>query len=421
MRKILISTMIGNGLEWYDYALYAQFSHIIGIHFFPESDLADILTFAVFAAGFIVRPLGAVFFGALGDIFGRRYALAVGMISMAIPTAAIGFLPSYQVIGVFAPILLTLMRLIQGFSLGGEFSGCISYVVESSDIKKRGLYGSTTFLSMCLGMLFGGLTAELCKQVMDHEFLVSFGWRIPFFFGLFIGLIGYYIRTKLQESPLYEEAKANGNISRTPVMDLARYNSKRLIIAIGLYLSVTVPFYINTVYLSTHIKYVGFDDSLASKANIAILISMSCALVVSAWISDKIGRKPVMTFACFVYLVLAYPLFALISPNSSQALVILTSAIMGGMNGIFMGPIPTVLVELFPTNIRFTGVALSYNLTAAIFGGTTPMILMILIAKFSSVMIVPYYLTIFICITLVSLIYYKETYKNILNEKFREA
>ena len=409
--------MIGNGLEWYDYALYAQFANIIGMHFFPESQLTDILTFAVFAAGFIVRPLGGIFFGAIGDMVGRRHALAIGMICMSIPTAAIGLLPSYSAIGIFAPILLTIMRLIQGFSLGGEFSGCISYVVESAPINRRGVCGSTTFLSMCLGMLFGTLTAELCKQLMDHEFLISFGWRIPFVLGLFIGLIGFYIRTKLQESPIYEEAKKNGNLSKTPVMDLVVSHYKTLIIAMGIYLSVTVPFYINTVYLSTHIINIGFSDQVASRASMIVLIAMSCSLLFSAWVSDIVGRKPIMAASCIIYIVSARWLFGMIDPDGSNSMVYLSAGFMGAINGMFMGPVPTVLVELFPTKIRFTGVALSYNISAAIFGGTTPMILMILISKFSNPMIVPYYLTIFLCLTLFTLLYYGETYKKILNEQ----
>lgn len=413
--------MIGNALEWYDYALYAQFAHIIGLHFFPESRLTHILTFAVFAAGFVVRPLGAVFFGTIGDTLGRRFALALGMITMAIPTAAIGFLPSYDTIGIFAPILLTLMRLIQGFSLGGEFSGCISYVVESSSINHRGLAGSTTFLSMCIGMLFGSMTAELCKRVMSPEYLIAFGWRLPFALGLFIGLIGFYIRTKLHESPLYQEAKATGNLSKTPIVDLMQENYKNLIIAIGIYLSVTVPFYINTVYLSTYIQNLGFEDAIASKANIAALISMSCSLVLSAWISDKIGRKPVMIFACIVYIIVAVPAFYIICNSPNPRIIITTCAIMGAINGLFMGPVPTVLVELFPTKVRFTGVALSYNLSAAIFGGTTPMILLILISQFQNNMIVPYYLSVFICITLFTLIYYQETYKSKLYDSKSSA
>ncbi|MDX1924709.1 MAG: MFS transporter [Rickettsiaceae bacterium] len=416
MTKILVSTMVGNALEWYDYALYAQFATIIGIHFFPKSELTEILTFAVFAAGFIVRPLGAVVFGNIGDKVGRKFALTLGMITMAIPTAAIGFLPSYETIGIAAPILLTVIRLIQGFSLGGEFSGCISYVVESSEMKHRGLAGSSAFFSMCIGMLFGSFTAEFCKVVMSEEFLVSFGWRIPFVMGLFIGLIGLYIRTRLHESPLYLKAKENGNLSKTPVFDLVKHHKKTMLVAIGLYLSVTVPFYITTVYLSSFVEHLGFSSSCASLSNIAVLISMATSIIISAIISDKIGRKPVMIIACMMFLFSSYPLFWVMSHTKDSDVIIIASAILAAINGFFMGPIPTVLVELFPTKIRFTGVALSYNLSAAIFGGTSPMFIMILIKEFGDTSVIPYCLCNFVCISLATLIFYRETYKNLLNE-----
>lgn len=410
MRKILVSGMIGNALEWYDYALYAQFAYIIGAHFFPKSDLREILTFAVFAAGFIVRPLGAVIFGNLGDRFGRRIALAVGILTMAIPTAGIGFLPSYETIGVAAPIILTLIRLIQGFSLGGEFSGCIAYIVESSEKKHRGVAGSAAFMSMCMGMVFGTLTAAFCRKIMDEKYLFEFGWRIPFILGLFIGLVGLYIRMNLHESPVYKEAKAHGNLSRTPLKDLVKFYPKQLFIGMGIYLTVTVPFYIVTVFIDSYIQQIGFSDIVASNATIATLICMTIALPLSAHLSDKIGRKPVMVMGCLGFSFFAYPLFWLMNHTADANTAIIAAACLSSICGFFMGPVPTVLVELFPTNIRFTGVALSYNMSAAIFGGTAPMVSMLMIREFGDKTVMAYYIGIFVAITLLTLMFYKETY-----------
>jgi MHS family proline/betaine transporter-like MFS transporter len=208
--------MIGNALEWYDYALYAQFVPIISQHFFPESldpHTKKILAFAIFAAGFIIRPVGAVVFGGIGDRMGRRFALMLGILTMAIPTATIGLLPSYASIGVAAPVLLTLVRLIQGFSLGGEFSGCITYIVEHAPASKRGIAGSASFISMCGGMLLGSATAIALSHFLSKEDLYDYGWRLPFIAGLFIGLIGLYIRTHLAESPLYKAAKESNNLN----------------------------------------------------------------------------------------------------------------------------------------------------------------------------------------------------------------
>ena len=178
MKKIIISGMIGNALEWYDYALYAQFAYIIGQKFFPQTDFVNILTFAVFAAGFVARPLGGVIFGHIGDKMGRRIALVVGILLMAIPTAGIGLLPSYDSIGIAAPIILVFIRLLQGFSLGGEFSGCIAYIVEHSPAQSRALAGSASFVSMCLGMLLGLMVAQGFTYFLTEEALISWGWRV---------------------------------------------------------------------------------------------------------------------------------------------------------------------------------------------------------------------------------------------------
>lgn len=416
MRKVLVSGMIGNALEWYDYALYAQFASIIGMHFFPNSELREILTYAVFASGFIIRPLGAIVFGNIGDRLGRRLALALGILTMAIPTAAIGFLPSYQTIGVAAPILLTVIRLIQGFSLGGEFSGCIAYIVESSPKKSRGLAGSAAFVSMCAGMLFGTFTASFCKFVMSETFLIEFGWRIPFVAGLFIGLVGLYIRWNLKESPAYVVAKEKGYLSRSPVKDLFKDNLKELFVSMGLYLTVTVPFYIITVYMDSYFVELGFSSKFASQANILMLTTMIFFLPISAFISDTIGRKPVMIIGCLLFIALSYPIFWTMNNADSDIVVLLSACTLAAISGFFMGPVPTVLVENFPTKVRFTGVALSYNMSAAVFGGTAPMVCIMLIKYFGDKLIIAYYISFFALITLFVLKYYNETNKISLNE-----
>ncbi len=185
MKKVVISGMIGNALEWYDYALYAQFAYIIGLKFFPKTEFIEILTFAVFAAGFVVRPLGGIIFGQIGDRLGRRKALVLGILLMAVPTAGIGLLPSYNSIGIAAPIILVIIRLLQGFSLGGEFSGCIAYIVEHSPADKRGLAGSAAFVSMCMGMLLGLGVAQAFTYFLSEESLLSWGWRTVYCWSLY--------------------------------------------------------------------------------------------------------------------------------------------------------------------------------------------------------------------------------------------
>lgn len=410
MRKVLVGGMVGNALEWYDYALYAQFAPILGKHFFPDSDLTEILTFAVFAAGFIVRPLGGVIFGNIGDRFGRRIALMLGIITMAIPTAAIGLLPPYAAIGIAAPIALTITRLLQGFSLGGEFSSCITYIVEYAPMSYRGLAGSAPFISMCIGMLFGSFTAWTLSCVMPYEEIVEWGWRIPFIGGFFIGIIGLYIRSKLAESPLYQEAKAHKVISQNPFYETISKYWKRLLIGMGIYLTVTAPFYTLTVFAESFMQKLGYSAKASSITSALILISITCALPLSAAISDRIGRKPVMVSTALCIIICTYPCLYILGWMD----VVFSAVSMCGLAfilGCYMGPVPTVLVELFPTKVRLTGVALSYNISAALFGGTAPMIGMYFVKFTGDKFAIAYYLSVMAVVTLVTLKFFEESYR----------
>jgi MHS family proline/betaine transporter-like MFS transporter len=308
MKKVAIFGMIGNGLEWYDYALYAQFASIMGKHFFPDSTMRETLTLAVFAAGFIVRSLGGIVLGNIGDRFGRRDALVIGIITMAIPTAVIGLLPGYDAIGITAPIILIFIRLLQGFSLGGEFSGCISYIVEHTEAEQRGLAGSSSFVSMCGGMLLGLATAAGFSYFMEQESLMEWGWRIFFIVRLFIGAIGLYIRSNLSESPIYKQAKETGCLSRFPIREILSKYRLELIIAIGLYVTVTAPFYTVTVFIGNFMKILGYSQSQSSIVGSVILITMMIIFPISATISDKIGRRSVLMTGILLIILLSYPI-----------------------------------------------------------------------------------------------------------------
>lgn len=420
MRKVVISGMIGNALEWYDYALYAQFAHIIGLKFLPKTDFVEIITFALFAAGFVIRPLGGIWFGQIGDKFGRRVALVIGILLMAVPTAGIGLLPSYEVIGIAAPIILTIIRLLQGFSLGGEFSGCIAYIVEHAPHGKRGLAGSASFVSMCLGMLLGLGVANGFSYFLSEEALLEWGWRIPFILGLFIGLVGLYIRSHLSESPVYKAAKEAGCLSRTPLREVFTAYLPQLLIAIGIYINVTAPFYTTTVFMKHFMQTLGYSLDQGSFTCAVILVTMTIVFPISAYISDKVGRKPVIIAGSLLLIINIYPIFlALTSMN--YHLAVFSQIIFAAIVGIYMGPVPTLLVEMFPTKVRFTGVAISYNLSAAIFGGTAPMVGTALYKSTGNNMTYGYYLIGLAIFCLMVIFLYKETYQRDLLENVCEA
>ncbi|MEQ9115546.1 MAG: MFS transporter [Rickettsiales bacterium] len=417
MYKVVISGMIGNALEWYDFALYGHFVHIITKLFFPQADpyAGMIATYTIFAAGFVMRPVGAVIFGYIGDKFGRRISLSISILMMALPTACIGLLPTYEQIGIWAPILLCVIRLIQGASIGGEFSGCIAFLVEYSPMKKRGLIGSASMVSLCAGMLLGSLVATLVSRTMDVADFESWGWRVPFLIGIVIGLIGIYVRTSLHESPVYLEAKKRNELSSKPVREIISSYLPELVLAIGMYLTVTVPFYTFTMFVKSfmvgNLKY-SYDTSLYVH-----LVSLTVAMIVmpiSAWFSDVYGRKPVLKYSTYGFIVFIYPIFWLLTKGTLEW-VMVSQILFALFVGIYMGPVPAALVELFPTRVRFTGVAVSYNFSAAAFGGTAPLVATWLIKNSGRYDSVAMYIIFFCILTLITLKYYKETYRKKLN------
>jgi MHS family proline/betaine transporter-like MFS transporter len=412
MKKVIISGMIGNALEWYDYALYAQFASIISQQFFPKQDetVSLIATFGVFAVGFLVRPIGAVLFGIIGDRYGRRLALSLAILLMSVPTACIGLLPSYEQIGIAAPLLLTLIRILQGLSLGGEFSGCIAYVVEHAPMSRRGLAGSTSFVSMCIGILMGSLTAICLSSILSEQDLKSWGWRMPFIAGLAIGVIGLYIRMHLSESPIYQKAKDNGEISAAPLTEILVGYMRPMLVAMGIYMNVTVPFYLVSIFVNNFmqsmLKYPIADSVFI---NCMSLITLIIVMPLSAHMSDKVGRKPMLLTGIILNIVLAYPIFLMLN-SGGFILPLISQILFATATGIYMGPMPTTLVELFPTRVRFTGVALSYNLIAGLFGGTAPMFSFWLINATKNNLSIAYYVMAAALVSLFTIVFYKETY-----------
>lgn len=418
MRRVVISGMIGNGLEWYDFALYGQFAPILAKHFFPNDGTPDgetlsmLATYGVFAAGFLMRPLGAILFGHIGDRYGRKLALTIAILMMAIPTACIGLLPTYAQIGILAPVLLTLIRLLQGMSLGGEFSGSIAFIVEHSKDHHRGLAGSASMASLVAGMLLGALVATITSLSMSESALFEWGWRVPFVLGLFIGFIGFYIRHHTEESPKYMEAKEAGDLSATPLRDAFTKHLGPMSQGVGIYLTVTLPFYILTVFMIGYLNSTlghSMDESLL--LNALSMLFMLPIIVGSAWWSDKHGRKGILTVSAAALLVLAYPIFLML--NSGSFVIILAGLLLYALiNGAFLGPVPALLVELFPTSIRSTAMAISYNIAGALFGGTAPYVSKWLISKTGDPKVVAFYLMASAAVTLFTLRFFKDRYND---------
>jgi MHS family proline/betaine transporter-like MFS transporter len=412
MKKVILSGMMGNGLEWYDYALYAQMTFIISELFFPgTNESAKLLaTFGVFAVGFVFRPVGAVLFGYIGDRYGRRASLVIAILMMAIPTGCIGLLPTYEQIGMLAPILLTLIRIFQGMSLGGEFSGSITYMVEHAPSNRRGIAGAASVVSLIIGFLLGSFVALLFVKGLSPESFHAWGWRVPFLLGIVIGLVGLYIRKECDESPAYEEAKRKGNLSDKPVRTALALHKIKMLQAFALYISVTMPFYLVSVYLLSFTqKKLGLAAGDALAINTTTMVTMLISTVISAAISDKIGRKPILLVGAVIMMFSVLPLFSLMG-TMVYANVFLAQIILGLVVGCYISVIPTVLVEIFPTSIRYTGMAMAYNLAAAAFGGTAPMVCEWLIGKTGTYMSIGWYVVLCNVVSLTALYFYRDRY-----------
>lgn len=454
--KVIISGMLGNGLEWYDYALYGHMAVIFSKLFFPEGNSSDnlIITLLIFAFGFLPRPLGSIFFGWLGDKYGRKKALTASMIMMALPTGCIGLLPTYETIGIAAPILLTIIRALQGFSLGGAYSGSISYVVEHAPPEKRSTVGSVIKLSLVIGFLLGSLVSAAFAQVLGDAAFESWGWRLPFFLGVGIGFVGFYIRHHGEESPVYEQAKKDGALSPNPLRDTFTKHLGKMTRAFCAYMFVTVPFYIIAIYSIAYSKnHLGISQSDALLINSLAMASMFITIFPAARMADRLGRKKVLLMAIVAMLALAYPAFDqmqtdLVSHTETQKVtdkagdpvidtatgeaqtkqvivvdhpasflhVLIGQCILALILGWYLGPIPAVLVEIFPTSVRYTGMSLAYNL-CAIIGGFTPSIAEYLIKSSGSNMSIVWLMLGAGAISFVTLFTYKDKWREPLAEQ----
>lgn len=414
MKKVVVSGMIGNGLEWYDYALYGQMAWIISRLFFPEGDatVALLATYGVFAAGFVVRPLGGVLFGWIGDTYGRKRAMVLAVLMMAIPTGCIGLLPTYEAIGIWAPVLLTLIRLLQGLSLGGEFSGSITYIVEHAPPHRRGVAGSASLVSLNMGFLLGLLVTQGFMYALGDEAFMEWGWRVPFILGIAIGFIGFYIRTHCCESPVYEQARDAGHLSATPVRDAIRRHPWEIAQSFTLYMTVTMPFYLTAIYfIGFSQKHLGLSMENAIWLNVGNMTVMMAMFFISAWLSDRIGRKKVMMVSALAMFFLIYPIMAQLYAGQTLAAIALAQGVLALIVGFYIGPVAAVLVEMFPTSVRYTGMAIAYNVAAALFGGTAPLVCEWLIRETGSIPSIAWYVMLCNALSLAALYFYRDRHR----------
>ena len=400
--KTLLAGAIGNVLEWYDFALYGYFASVLATLFFPseQPSVSLLSAFGVFAIGFLARPLGALLFGYWGDTVGRRNALAWSIILMAIPTCGIGLLPTYEAIGLLAPFALMCCRFLQGLSVGGEFTGSVTYLVEHAAPSRRGYIGSWAGFSAQVGALLGSGAGALVASTLSHQALYEWGWRIPFLGGSFIALIGWYLRMHVPESPAFEQARHAGALSAAPIREVLTSQRAAVERVIGLVLVHGAGFYLLYVYLSTYlvtVTNVPLGSVLTINTTCMVLLALLIPLTGS--LSDTIGRKPLLATGAAGLALASYPMFVWLT-SENWYLILFAQVLLTVLMACYLGPFFAVAVELFPTRLRYTGLSIGYNVSSALFGGTAPLIATFLIQWSGNTLAPSFYLSLCAIISL---------------------
>jgi MHS family proline/betaine transporter-like MFS transporter len=410
-RKAVVGASIGNAVEWFDFAIYGFLATIIAANFFPtDDDTAALLkTFAIFAAAFFVRPLGGMFFGPLGDRIGRQRVLAVVILLMSGATLAIGLLPTYAAIGLAAPLLLLLFRCLQGFSAGGEYGGGAVYLAEYASDERRGLVITFMVWSGVLGFLLGSITVTLLQAALPAAAMASYGWRIPFLLAAPLGLIGLYIRLRLDDTPEFAELRKEHKVAKRPLREAVTTSWVPILQVFGLFLIFNVGYYVVFTFLPNYlIRPLGYGTT---QAFVSITMASIVALVLTlpfAALSDRIGRRPMLIAGSACFVVFAYPLFLMVNSGSLGAAIGAHCA-LAAIEAVYISAAVTAGVELFATRVRYSGFSIGYNVAVAGFGGTTPYVVTWLTAHTGNVMAPAFYLIAAAVVSLATVLLLRET------------
>jgi MHS family proline/betaine transporter-like MFS transporter len=404
------ATVIGNTFEWYDFVVYSYLATIIAKNFFPAGNdaLALLQTFGVFGLGFVARPLGAVVIGWFADRKGRKAALILTILLMAVGTLLIGVIPSYAAIGALAPGLLVLARLVQGFSVGGEWGGSATFIVEWAPNRRRGFLSSLQQCSVVAGLLLGSGVAALLSTLLPPDAMQSWGWRLPFLLGGLIAPVGIYMRSRVDETPAFRQSR-----SLAPA-DTA-WQIPQFVQAFGLMIVSAVQFYIFLAYMPTFTQaHAGLTSSQALWANTAGLLFVMLAIPVLGLLSDGIGRKPLLAASCIIFILLPYPLFRIMLDGASLATVLAIQLLVALGIAAYSAALPSAIAEIFSRRARTTHVSIANGTAVAIFGGFAPFIATWLIQKTGSPISPTYFVIAAAILSLLAVVSLPETARRAL-------
>lgn len=411
-KKAVAAAAIGNAIEWFDFGLYGFLIVQLGAQFFPSADPATetLKTFAAFAASFLFRPLGGLFFGPLGDRIGRKRVLPVTILLMAGSTAAIGILPTEAHVGVWAPVLLVVARMVQGFSTGGEYAGAATFIAEYAPDKKRGFLGSWLEFGTLAGFTGGASLVTFLTLMLSDDAMNSWGWRIPFLIALPLGLIGLYLRLRLDETPTFRECVlAHDYAGRSPLREVVIGHWREMLLCFGLVVLLNITDYTLLVYLVNYLtRVLDTSNEVALLMICGVLLVMMAVIVPLGSLSDRIGRKPLLMTSGFGFLLFSYPAFWLLSQGSVTT-TLLGLAIIGFLQVCYLAVVGSTLPAIFDTGVRYTGFAISYNVSTSAFGGSAALVITLLVGVTSNDYMPAFYLMGAAAVSIIPILLIKET------------
>ncbi|MGL4350414.1 MAG: glycine betaine/L-proline transporter ProP [Plesiomonas shigelloides] len=417
LKKAITAAALGNTMEWFDFGVYGFVAYALGQIFFPGATpgVQVIAALATFSVPFLVRPLGGIFFGALGDKYGRQKILAITIIIMAISTFCIGLIPSYDSIGIWAPILLLLAKLAQGFSVGGEYSGAAIFVAEYSPDKKRGFMGSWLDFGSIAGFVLGAGVVVVLSSVLGEQRFMAWGWRLPFFLALPLGVIGLYLRHALEETPAFQ--KHSENLQQHSAADapqpvsfaeIARGHWRSLLSCVGLVIATNVTYYMLLTYMPSYLSHnLHYPEDHGILIIIVVMLGMLFVQPVIGLLSDRFGRRPFVIGGSIGLLLLAVPCFMLIT-SGSLVLIFAGLLVLAVLLNAFTGVMASSLPAMFPTKIRYSALAIAFNISVLI-AGLTPTLSAWLVEVTQNLYMPAYYLMASAVVGVITGILMKET------------
>ncbi len=419
MRKILIASLTGSVIEWFDFFLYGTVAALVFNQIFFVSEdpaIGLILSYASFALTFFIRPFGGILFSHIGDRIGRKKTLVLTLSLMGISTMAIGLLPSYHTIDIWAPILLIFFRLLQGIGIGGEWGGALLLAVEYAPKNRRGFFGSVPQVGIPIGMVLGTLVLSLMTLLPDEQFL-NWGWRIPFVLSALLVVLGLWIRNGIDETPAFKAVQKAGKVPKLPIIETVRYHWREVLIAVGAKFVETAPFYIFSTFIVSYATLnLGFSKTTTLTAVMIASVITSLLIPLMGALSDKVGRKKLYVTGTVIMILYMFPYFWMV--NQGSVLLLVVATILG--LGIIWAPITAVLgtffSEIFAPEIRYTGVTLGYQIGAALAGGTAPLIAVTFLSYYESYVPIALYIMATGVISLIAIAFARNSRDTFSNE-----